>query len=291
MQNYEQPPAENLSPAPLDEKLLASTLPVTPDNPPWNSLIAFLVWLSSVILIAVLPIFFVFPYLISQGTDLTNQASVIDAMKNDPTVILLNLIAVLPAHLLTLLLAWLVVTKFKRFSFRETVGWQWNGFNFWTCLGILGGFFVVAAIVSYFIPEQETELTRILKSSRTAVYVVAFFATFTAPLVEEVVYRGIVYSSFQRSGGVPAAVALTTFLFAVVHFPQYIESLPTLILICLLSLILTLVRVRTGNLLPCVALHTAFNGIQSLLLIAQPYLEKHLKTGESPVPSIFQMFN
>ena len=277
MQNYEQTPAENLPPIPFQKEITPADVPPSPNNPPWNGWIAFLVWLASVVLIAVLPIFFVFPYLIQQGMNLSDQAGLLAAMRNDPTVILLNLAAILPAHLLTLILAWLVVTRIKRFSFRETLGWHWNGFNFWTCLGILGGFFVVAAVVSYFIPEQETELTRILRSSRTAVYIVAFFATFTAPLVEEVIYRGIVYSAFQRSVGVPAAVVLTTFLFAVVHFPQYIESLPTLILICLLSLILTLVRVRTKNLLPCIALHTAFNGIQSLLLILEPYI-KNLNT-------------
>jgi len=275
VQNYEQPAAENLPQIPLPEEIKPADAPPSPNNPPWNSWIAFLVWLASVIFIAVLPIFFVFPYLIQQGTDLSDQAGLLAAMKNDPTVILLNLAAVLPAHLLTLILAWLVVTRFRKFPFRETLGWRWNGFNFWTCLGIIGGFFVVAAVVSYFIPEQETELTRILRSSRAAVYIVAFFATFTAPLVEEVIYRGILYSAFQRSVGVPAAVVLTTFLFAIVHFPQYIESLPTLILICLLSLILTLVRVRTKNLLPCIALHTAFNGIQSLVLILEPYLKSN----------------
>lgn len=259
---------------PFQKDVSPADAPLSPNNPPWNSWVAFTVWLASVALIAILPIFFVFPYLIRQGMDLSDKESLMAAMRNDPTVTLLNLAAILPAHLLTLVLAWLVVTRARKFSFRETLGWQWNGFNFWSCLGILGGFFVVAAVVSYFIPEQETELTRILKSSRTAVYFVAFFATFTAPLVEEVIYRGILYSAFQRTVGVPAAVGLTTLLFAVVHFPQYIESLPTLILICLLSLVLTLVRVSTGNLLPCIALHTAFNAIQSVLLIVEPYFSK-----------------
>ncbi|MGI8639631.1 MAG: CPBP family glutamic-type intramembrane protease, partial [Pyrinomonadaceae bacterium] len=68
-------------------------------------------------------------------------------------------------------------------------------------------------------------------------------------------------------------VFLVTILFAAVHVYQYYPSYSTIFLIVLLSLILTLVRVRTKNLLPCVILHTIFNGIQSLLLILQPYLE------------------
>jgi len=290
VQNYEQTTAGNFPQTPTPKEFLPANVPPSPNNPPWNGWIAFLVWLASVMLIIILPMFFVFPYLIQQGVNLSDQAGLAAAMRSDPTVILLNLIAILPAHLLTLLLAWLVVTQYKKFPFRETLGWHWNGFNFWTCLGIIGGFFVVAAILGYFIPEQETELTRILRSSRAAVYVVAFFATFTAPIVEEVVYRGILYSAFQRSVGIPAAVVLTTFFFAIVHFPQYIESLPTLILICLLSLILTLVRVRTGNLLPCIALHTAFNGIQSVLLILQPYIENYVKSSQSEAALILRLF-
>jgi len=35
---------------------------------------------------------------------------------------------------------------------------------------------------------------------------------------------------------------------------------------------LTLVRVRAKSLLPCIILHTAINGIQSVYLILEPYL-------------------
>jgi membrane protease YdiL (CAAX protease family) len=75
------------------------------------------------------------------------------------------------------------------------------------------------------------------------------------------------YSAIQRSIGVGWAVLIVTALFAGVHFWQYWGSPGTIILICLLSLILTLIRVRTNNLLPCVVLHTIFNGLQSLSLI------------------------
>jgi membrane protease YdiL (CAAX protease family) len=99
-------------------------------------------------------------------------------------------------------------------------------------------------------------------------------ATFTAPIVEEVVYRGLVYSALQRTMGVWPAVVTVTLLFALVHLPQYWPSHSTMFLLLLLSLILTLVRVKTGSLLPCIVLHTIFNGIQSTLLILEPYLPK-----------------
>ena len=273
MQNYEQNQTENFS-SPIKKDISPSALlPISPNNPPWNGWMAFLVWLASVAFILILPNFFVIPYVINQGVDLSDNIKLVEFIQTDATTVLLGILAVIPAHILTLALAWIVVTRFNKYSFRETLGWQSGGFNIWNCLIILGGFFILASVVSYFFPEQENDLLRVLRSSRTAVYVVAFLATFTAPLVEEVVYRGVLYSALQRSLGIPVTVLLVTFLFALVHVPQYYPSYSTIFLICFLSLILTLVRVGTGNLLPCIILHTVFNGIQSIFLILQPYLD------------------
>ncbi len=291
MQNYESNESENL-PSPYINQSVQPLEPlvVSPDNPPWNSLAAIGVWLASIAFIVIFPLIFVFFYLARQKVNFTDQAAIAEFIKSDTTAILLQIIAVIPAHIFTLILSWLVVTRLKKYSFRQTLGWRWNGFNIWTCLIVIGGFYVLSGVISYLIPEQDNELLRILRSSRNVVYVVAFLATFTAPFVEEVVYRGILYSAFQRSVGIPLAVLITTFLFALVHVPQYWGSPGTIFLICLLSLILTLIRVRTGNLLPCIALHTIFNGSQSLLLILQPYLEKYLENNPPPTEAFFHLF-
>lgn len=256
----------------LKEKTETALTKPPPNDPPWNSLTAFGVWLASVVFLLVLGNILLLPYLLKQNIDFTNQAAILEFAKNDPTAVLLQVVATIPAHLLTLLLAWLVVTRFKKFSFRQTLGWEKGGFAWWHYPLILIGIFAVSAIVSYFVPEQDNDMMRILRSSRAAVFAVAFLATFTAPLVEEVVYRGIMYSAFQRTFGVAPAVFIITFIFAAVHFYQYWGSPSTIFLIVFLSLILTLVRVRTNNLLPCIILHTAINGIQSLILILEPYL-------------------
>jgi len=245
----------------------------TPDNPPWNSLIAGLAWLASVVLIALIPILVLLPYILSRGPAFSEKEALGEFLKSDPNSILLQIVAIIPAHILTLILAWAIVTKLNRFSFRETLGWSSGGMRWFHYAGILAVFFTVAMVVGNYFPEQENELTRILRSSRWVVFLVAFMATFTAPIVEEVIYRGILYSAFQRTLGVIAGIVVVTLLFAVVHVPQYYPSYSTICLLLLLSLILTLVRARTGNLLPCIVLHTIFNGIQSILLILEPYLK------------------
>ena len=278
---------------PLKKEIIETSEILTqpmPDNPPWNSLTAFGIWAASVFLIIAIPNLFILPYIVQKGIGITDSAQMMEFLQKDSTAIILSVIAIIPAHVLTLALAWLVVTKYKRFSFRETLGWHWGGFTWWNCLIILGGFFVVAAIVSSFLPEQDNDLMRILRSSRTAVYVVAFLATFTAPIVEEVIYRGILYSAFQRSFGAATAILVVTMLFALVHVPQYYPSYSTIFLICLLSLILTLIRVKTKNLLPCIVLHTIFNGIQSLLLIFEPYLNELANQPQNKTAAIIRFF-
>ncbi|MDQ2747279.1 MAG: CPBP family intramembrane metalloprotease [Acidobacteriota bacterium] len=291
VQNYESNESTNFPPPPVrEETILSDALPVSPDNPPWNSWAAIGIWLASIAFIIIFPLIFLIGYLVKIHFNLADGAALAEFAKTDATAVLLQVIAVIPAHIFTLLAAWLVVTRFNKFSFRETLGWRWNGFSIWTCIGIVGGFFILASVISYFVSEQDNEFLRMLKTSQAVVYVVAFLATFTAPLVEEVVYRGMLYSAFQKTLGVPAAVILATALFALVHVPQYWGSPSTIFLICLLSLVLTLVRVRTKNLLPCIALHTVFNGSQSLLLIFQPYVEEYMKNHQSQTGFFLHFF-
>ena len=244
----------------------------TPDNPPWNGWIALLVWFISVLLVVVVPSIVVLGYLATRPELFSDPQVLVEFVKSDPVAIFLQVLALLPVHLATLALSWAVVTRFKAYPFRETLGWRSGGMRWWHYVLILIGIVLIAGGVTNYFPEADNEVLRIIRSSRAAVFVLAALATLTAPIVEEVVYRGILYSAFQRVFGVGIAVAVVTALFALIHFPQYWPSFSTLFLLTLLSLILTMVRVRTGNLLPCIILHTIFNGLQSIALIAEPYV-------------------
>lgn len=270
MQFEEQIVDEEFDPIhPVTAQSLFSHTP-TPNDPPWTSLPAVGVWLLSVLFIAVVPALFLLPYLALQDPPLSDPQIAMDFARKDPMAVVLQIGGIIPAHLLTIFVAWLVVTRFRRFSFLKMLGWEKGGFVWWHYVVILVSFFALAAAVGNFFPEKENELIRILQSSRWAVYIVAVVATFTAPFVEEVIYRGILYSAFQRAFGIPAAFLLVTGLFALVHVPQYYPSYSTIFLLTVLSLTLTAIRVRSDNLLPCVILHTLFNAIQSVVLIFQP---------------------
>ncbi len=246
------------------------------NNPPWNTPVAFGLWFASVILIVILQMLFVFPYVASQNVNFNDQQSFMTFVSNDPTAIFLQIAAVVPAHIITLIIAWLIITRINKYSFKEMLGWHWGGYNWWqTALWtvfLVGIVFAMAITMTYIYGDSENDLDKILKSSRYAVFLVAILATFSAPLVEEVVYRGVLYSALQRTTNIPIAVIMVTFVFAVVHFFQYWGDQATIITITFLSLLLTLIRVKTNSLLPCIFFHFVINGIQSFFLILQPYL-------------------
>ena len=260
----------------------------TPNDPPWNILVAIGTWLISVIFIVAVPLLFLVPYLASQGVNYSDADRLREYLVTDKTAVILQLAPIILAHVLTLLLAWVVVTKGNTYSFRQTLGWQMDGFRVWHGLALTIFFFGLVASLTTAFGEVENEFDRLIKSSRAAVYLVAFFATFTAPLVEEVIYRGLLFSAFRRKFGVALAVVVTTVLFTLVHVPQYsLNNTPdyaTVTALLLLSLTLTLLRAATNNLLPCIVLHTIFNGIQSAILIAEPYL---LPTKPVVTPGVF----
>jgi uncharacterized protein len=294
---FEMENIESFTPNPREKQFTDQTVP---NNPHWHPVVAVLVWLASVGFIFVFQSVLVFSFLINREMNASgvNVAEAVEnlrsmdlptMLKKDPTLILIAISSVIIAHLFTILLAWMVVTKFGKVSFTEALGWKWNGFRVWMCFVIVALFYFYAAGMSWLFGSQDNELKQILESSRNAVYIIAFMATFSAPLVEEVIYRGILYSAFRKSLGVTFAVTLTTALFAAVHVPQYYPDLATILTICVLSLVLTLLREKTGNLLPCIVLHTIFNGSQSILLLLQPYLESLIPATTEEKPAMIMM--
>jgi membrane protease YdiL (CAAX protease family) len=58
--------------------------------------------------------------------------------------------------------------------------------------------FAVGALITTLFKGQETQIDKIIASSRATAYLTAFLAIATAPIVEEVIYRGLLYSALQR---------------------------------------------------------------------------------------------
>jgi membrane protease YdiL (CAAX protease family) len=144
------------------------------------------------------------------------------------------------------------------------------------CLGATLLLLVTGRLFVGLFGDPETELERLILSSNAARYMIAAIATLTAPLVEEIVFRGVLYSGLRKRVGTAWGAAAVIAIFAAIHVPQYLPNVAAISTILLLSSVLTIVRARTGRLLPCVAIHFFFNGITSVLIVLAPYIQSKL---------------
>lgn len=85
-----------------------------------------------------------------------------------------------------------------------------------------------------------------------------------APVLEETVFRGALFTGVERSWGRTAAVVLTTVVFAALHLPDVGAYWPAAGAITLLGLVTALLRARTGRIAPSIAAHAAFNLVMVL---------------------------
>jgi membrane protease YdiL (CAAX protease family) len=229
-------------------------------------------------------VLFLIPYTLWRGVRLDALG---EFALNDPGAIFMQIASIVPAHLLTLGATWLVVTRVGRHPFLKMLGWEWGGgLTFWRCVGLAALLYVTGFSILHYYGPVDNQLERLIQSSRAAALTTAFVATFTAPLVEEALFRGLLYSSLKRLAGTVWAVAVVFVLFALIHVPQYWPSYGVIATILILSFTLTMIRARTGRLLPCFVIHLLFNGVQSVLIVLEPYLKSYVETNPAPAPGL-----
>lgn len=276
-------PTANYTSAPHGSGEQPALLKIDPNNPPWGLLVAMLAWFGSVFLLFIAQLPIVMPYALYRNPE-ANSETLRQFLSTDQTAILLQLISVVPAHLLTIGLIWGVVTGFGRRPFWETIGWGWSeNIGFWTSASLAFAMVLTGLILTKLIGGEPTQLDQIVASSTAARYTIAIVATATAPLVEELVYRGVLYSALQRAIGSLWAVVGVMMLFTVVHVPQYWGNVGVIATIGILSLFLTVIRAYTGRLLPCIVIHTIFNGLSSILIILEPYMQRDSSSEQKAV--------
>lgn len=246
----------------------------------WELFVALATWILSVALL-VLPQLLAVPYLIYryQGAQLSPED-----LLADKTLVVLLVSGILPAHLMTLGIAWAVATRFGKIPIKEALQWQWGSrTSILKTIGLAVVLFALAWGITLAFGGKETDIDKIIKSSRAAALILALLAVATAPLVEEIIYRGILFPAWQRLTGSPIAVIVVTLSFALPHIPQYRANLAVISAITMLSLVLTIVRARTGRLLPCYVIHLVFNGITSVLIVIHALFRLN---AESPPPDV-----
>jgi membrane protease YdiL (CAAX protease family) len=80
-----------------------------------------------------------------------------------------------------------------------------------------------------------------------------------APLAEELLFRGLLFPIFTRGLGLTAGIALTAFLFALIHQAQLSHAWAPLLLLFVVGLVLTITRAVTKSVAASWIIHVAYN--------------------------------
>ncbi len=100
----------------------------------------------------------------------------------------------------------------------------------------------------------------------------AFLAIVFAPLVEEVLFRGILYPAIKQRGHPRLALWGTSLVFALMH-----ANMATFLPLTFLALVLVLLYERTGNLLAPIVTHGLFNAANFVGLFYQRELSEFFR--------------
>ena len=241
--------------------------------------IAVATWFVSVLFLLFVPVIYALPYLIYRIVK--TGAPSPEALVSDKMLIFFSVAGILPTHLLTFVLIWAVVSYAGRRPFWKNIEFDWppnSSHAMTTLLSIVIAIvlFSLAFLITMLYGERKTDLDLMIESSIYTRFATAFVAVVTAPLVEELIYRGLIYKALEKAAGVAVAVVIVSLLFAGVHVFQYRNNLAVIAVITLLSITLTVARAVSGKVLPAFIIHLVFNGIQSVLIVLGAFVGKDL---------------
>lgn len=183
----------------------------------------------------------------------------------------------LPAQQVALLLALIFVSRVKgRGSLRADFGLRLRPADGRALLAGAGLELVLAASVLPLLAlndggQERQQLLVDLGKTRGFLPVALFVvgAVVMAPLVEELLYRGLLLRALLRRMGPGTAVFVSALVFSAVHFlggdADALQFLPA---IAGLGLVLGIVAVRTGSLSLPILIHAGFNLTTTLLLVS-----------------------
>jgi membrane protease YdiL (CAAX protease family) len=183
-------------------------------------------------------------------------------------------------------LAWIALfLRQHDMNWKDAFGWQMCEPATAAAYGVLAAMLFLPAAwglqeISYYsmrlvhIKSQEQVAVQELEDPSLTVpekAIMGMIAIVFAPVVEEALFRGILYPAIKRLGRPRLALWVSSALFAVVHF-NMVTFLPLLVF----ALVLVHLYETFQNLLAPVVAHSLFNATNFLILIFQDQIERAL---------------
>ncbi|HLX22348.1 MAG TPA: type II CAAX endopeptidase family protein [Usitatibacter sp.] len=121
---------------------------------------------------------------------------------------------------------------------------------------------LVLALITAIPPAHSRNFGMLVQASMSrgaALYLWAFLGIVLAPLLEELMFRGILWTGFSHSFDARIAAVLTTGLFVAMHLPETGRYWPAILGVTLLGAATLSARVWSRSLAPAIALHLSYN--------------------------------
>jgi membrane protease YdiL (CAAX protease family) len=251
LENPEEKPLENPSPstrAPSDRILLRSAMAWRPAD--------FAIFVGLAVLAFLLTdVVVLFGFLGLKAANVW-RVSLSDVQQNPFFLLTFQVVF----HLFLLGFIYLLVFSKHEGGFWQLLAWRMPAQARRVQLFLAG--LVLAAVVRFtptLLPERGSFPLERMFSTPASAYAVAGFAILIAPLMEELIFRGILFGMFESIIGIRFAVVATALLFAGLHIPEYWGAWHHVMMITVVGLTFSVARGLTGSLAASYILHLAYN--------------------------------
>jgi membrane protease YdiL (CAAX protease family) len=132
---------------------------------------------------------------------------------------------------------------------------------------------LVSLLVMPYVPYSPSSpdlMDEFLRSPGAARWSWVLTAVILAPPVEELVFRGVLLGGLAQIWNLRAAAFVSGLAFWAMHAPEWLRYWPAAVAIALMTIIVTLLRIRSRALGPSIAAHSAYNLLMASVVFGIP---------------------
>jgi membrane protease YdiL (CAAX protease family) len=134
---------------------------------------------------------------------------------------------------------------------------------------VLGSVYILMALL---LQEQASgaspgPLTRMAMTPGLSRVLWVVMALCLAPVIEELLFRGVLYGGYRKALGAPKAAVLTTSLFVLLHLGEMVHFWPSIVFVTGVASAALWLRLRWSAIGPAVAAHFGYNAVLAAWLI------------------------
>ena len=177
-----------------------------------------------------------------------------------PTQVQIAIPGQFAAYSLWLAAVWILLRS-PTTNFWEAVSWRWPDNGPWVYLALGPGLALATGLIANLLHAKNIQngLMEQLLADPVACRLLVLFGVTGAPLIEELLFRGIFLPVAIRDLGIVAGLLVTSIPFSLMHGPMYDWSWQHLSLLVIVGIAFGLIRIRSNSTLASTITHGAYN--------------------------------